>query len=633
MNKYKSILCLYLTVAVLLSATLTVSGIRLPTDIFTNASPSTQSVFDEPSDECISPEAFTESPLVSEETSLATSYMPEALSEGDEPAKSTVTEEYTQESSESEEPSFSDILEPEYVEPVYVDSYVPDSSAENVSGLNIFSDTVGALSSADSVNVYTFSVEARAMFRYSIIHDELTGVAGWTVSLYQEYLINGTGDERAYRLINVLNTESSSTRDTSPELGLTGGSYRLVVTKGMAFSDSAYKISVELVDGGGYETECNDNIYRYTEIYNSSPLKGSASYFTDRQDEDFYMFRMYSDGFAELKFEHPAVSDKTTVCWQVIFFAEDGTKLYSVNSLFTDTLLKSGPIGLDAGNYFVLVRNRVYTDITYTLTLNRTGGLGYENEMNDSPETANDISFGETVTGVVSSKINGLDRDYFRVTVHENGRLFTEFAHDPSAEDTDKNGWNIRLLSEDGTVLYQMISAWGDDVISASPVGLGQGTYYILIDSESLYLNSQRYYLTVDFDTGDSFESEPNDTFALADTLKKDSPVTGQLAERGTDYDFDCYTFTVEDSCDVTVAFFHELLDYSRNIFTFTLYDENGTAVAYETAEEGRAAVNVPSDIDTVEACYKALPAGKYYIRVATGLFFDKIEYQINYSY
>ncbi len=628
MNKFKSILCLYLTVAVLLSATLTVFGIRLPVDILPDDSPVTQPVTEE-----IPEEHFSESGILTEEHATEDFSESKISSESINYVENVISEE-TEVSSEVEETSASEIFEPEYVEPVYLDSYMPDAAKETVSGLNIFSDTVGALASSDSVNVYTFSVETRAMFRYSVIHDEITGVAGWTVCLYQEYLINGSGDDIGYRLINVLNTDASSTRDTSPALGLSGGKYRLVVTKGVAFSELPYKISVELVDGGEYEIECNDNIYRYTEVYNTVPMKGSAAYFTDRQDEDYYMFRMYSDGFVELKFEHPEVKDKTSVCWQVIFFAEDGTKLYSVNSLFTDTLLKSGPIGLDAGNYFVLVKNRVYTDITYSLTLSRTGGLGYENEMNDSPETANDIEFKSTVTGVVSSKINGIDRDYFRLTVPENGLLLMEFAHEPVAEDADKNGWNIKLLSSDGTILYRVISTWGDDVISSSPIGLGQGTYYILIDSESLYLNSDRYYLTVDFNADENRESELNDSPDTADALVKDAPVTGQLAERGTDYDFDYYTFTLDNESDVTVSFSHELLSYSRNIFVFTVFDSQGEAVAfYAEPSEGKTAVDVPSDIDIIEAQYKALPAGKYYIKVATGLFFDKIEYQISYSY
>ncbi len=626
MNKLKSILCLYLTVAVILSATLTVFGIRLPLEradvSFYSAD---TSVLEE------STESRTD--IYEEEYSRGEVNFPEADTE--EPSDMPVTDDETAENEEvaSSENVTEAFRQPEFSEPSYYESYSPQSGNQSVFPLNIFSDTVGALASSEGVNVYTFSVETRAMFRYSVIHDELAGVAGWTVTLYQEYLINGEGDEMGYRAVNVLNTTASSTRDTSPALGLAGGKYRLVVTKGLAYSDTPYKLSVELVEGSEYEIECNDNIYRYTELYSSAAVKGSASYFTDRQDDDYYMFRMYSDGFVELKFEHPPVSDKTSVCWQVVFFAEDGTKLYSVNSLFTDELLKSGAIGLDAGNYFVLVRNRVYTDITYSLTLSRTGGLGYENEMNDSPETANDVTFQSTVTGVVSSKINGIDRDYFRLTVPENGVLMTEFAHEPSADDADKNGWNVRILSEDLTVIYSSISAWGDDVITSSPIGLGKGTYYVLIDSESLYLNSARYYLTVDFEADEYCESELNDTVGTADVLSADTPVTGQLAERGTDYDFDYYTFTVDTPGDVTVTFSHEILSYSRNIFVFTLLDSEGEAVAfYEEGAEGRTAVDVSSDIDITEAHYKSLPAGRYYIRVATGLFFDKIEYQICYS-
>lgn len=631
MHNFRRILCLYLTVAVILGAAVVsfdAKGFALfgisdealvqdaqevntseeqiqisETVAYVNV---TESEAQTGSDEQISPESLTEA-FVIEETSEEKT---EAFAE-------SVTEEI----------SSIDTVIPE-TEIKYHDSYTPGSSAEKVSPLYFLSETVDSLTSVDSINTYTFSVTKRAVFRYSVTHDAPQTVEGWTFSLYCEYYINGDGGEKAYRLIDILNT-SSLTVDSSPELGLAPGEYRLVVTKGQAYDSKQYKIEATLKETSEYEVECNDNIYRYTEIYSDVTVNGSASYLPDRQDEDYFLFRMYNDGFIDIKFQHPTVKDKVSVCWQVLFFAEDGTVIYSVNSLFTDDSNSSGKIGLVKGNYYVLVRNRVYTDITYSLTLSRTDNTDYENEKNDSFETSDDIAFGSPVTGTIASQINGLDRDYFKFTVEKNGYCTIDFSHEPISDSDDKNGWNIVLLNESSEVLYKGISAWADDVTVSSPIGLEKGTYYILIDSENLYLNSEKYYLTVDFTAVSDWETESNNSFEKADKLYENTPVWGLLADRETDYDFDYYVIEITENTDITVSFSHEVLSYSKEIFNFTLYDYNKKAVKNES---GDSVIKSCSDNATVSSVYKGLVPGKYYVKVSAGIFFDSIKYSLSYA-
>ncbi len=514
----------------------------------------------------------------------------------------------------------------EDIKPSLYESYAPALS-ENVYDLYFLASNIGYLSTEDSVNVYTFTLENRAMFSFSVTHAEILGLAGWNVSLYGEYYINGDNNEKGYRLITSLVTTPSAAKESSPEIGLGAGNYRLVVTKGNGYTSEKYQIDARYKDTSGYEIECNDNIYRYTEIYSFVPVRGSASYFSDRQDEDYYMFRMYEDGFAELKFSHPAVKDKTSVCWQVIFFSEDGTELYSVNSLFTDENNTGSAIGLKKGNYFVLVRNRVYTDITYTLSISRTSDRSYEKEKNDTMASANAISLNTTVIGSVSSQTSTLDKDWFSFNIEKTGCVMIELAHKPF--DDDKDGWNYELYDSKGEILFSGISKWTDDVVSSPEIGLGGGTYYIKIDSEDLYHNDSEYYLSVNFNESDDWESEYNNTFGRADMLQSSIPVYGFLAECGIDYDFDYFTFTLNDTADISVIFSHEALSYSRNIFTFTLYDESQTAVA---DSNGNTNIKVYADKESTEAVYKQLSPGKYYIKVGTGQFFDLIKYSLSFK-
>ncbi|MBQ6898100.1 MAG: hypothetical protein IJN70_03900 [Clostridia bacterium] len=630
MSGFRRILAVYLTAALMLTLAIScfdsasISVFRLPegTEVTEGTAADIPATEETVTDSTPHTEHTTKEEITEENASVEedTAEKEEAVTENK--ADGALTEE------EEDIITFSEILA---ASPVLRNNYSPDSSAEKVTPLLFLSENTDALATADSVNVYTFTANKRSVFSYTFTHDAPITTEGWEISLYCEYYLNGDGGETAYRLVDTRRT-TALTVDYSPELGLAPGNYRLVVKKGNLFTSGTYKIEAKLSETADYEIECNDNIYRYTEIYSSVPVKGSASLFPDRQDEDYYLFRMYEDGFIDLKFEHGTVKDKVSVCWQVLLFSEDGTCLYSVNSLFTDTINQSGKIGLLKGNYYVLIRNRVYADMTYVLTLSRTNNTDYENEKNDTAETANLIGIGSTVTGSVASQINGIDRDYFKFSIPSNGTVVIDFAHEPIADSNDKNGWNTVLLDEQGNMLYRGISAWADDVTVSSPTGLGKGTYYIRIDSENLYLNSEKYYLTVSFTESSDTETEFNNSFDTADTLLERTPVTGNLSERATDYDMDFYVLDLTEESDITVEFTHEVLSVSREIFNFTLCDSNYEPVAvYSEEGEGATLIKSLSDSEKTEAVYKKLPAGKYFIKVTPGIFYSEIQYSLSY--
>ncbi len=688
MSRFKRIVCLYLSAALILGAVITGFGTEnialfginknveiskeaetetaplsesicteVPvvteptTEEFTTEATTTQAVTEEITTEAVITETATEiitTEAVTEFTTDETTT--EAVTEvitseaATEAATEAITTEATTEpTTEAELPTDDDIITFEEILEVkpelHKSDYSPAKSNEKVSELSFLSETKDSLSSADTANVYTFSVDKKSMFSYKFSHPAPTGMEGWEVSLYSEYSVNGDGKNKDYRLINTLKTTTQKS-DKSPEIGLAPGEYRLVVKKGAAFSSATYKIEATLKKTSEYEIECNDNIYRYTEIYSGVPVKGSASSFPDRQDEDYYLLRMYEDGFIDLKFEHATIKDKISVCWQVLLFSEDGTCVFSVNSIFTDTVNKSGKIGLQKGNYYVLVRNRVYTDMTYTLTLSRTDNKDYESEKNDTIDKANQIGVGSTVSGSLASQINGIDRDYFKFSLDTNGWCVIDFAHEPiedlnEKDDSDyKNGWNITLLDEKGNMIYKGISAWADDVTASSMIGLAKGTYYIKIDSENLYLNSEKYYLTVNFTENADCETEFNNTFNESDALNVQIPVSGFLSERETDYDVDFYILEITEKSDIKIEFSHEKLPSSRDIFNFTLYNFKRQKIKStdKNGNEGPTLIKSLSDKEKTVAYYKDLPAGKYYVKVTPGIFFSDIQYTLSFT-
>ncbi len=661
MQKVKGILCFYLTAVLMITLALMpfASGNVVSREVFSekeeNASEAAVGNSGEASDDFSEPTAdfdITENVKPEESSAEAGSKPEQELSN----ESGTVIDSFVSDKKENEN-GFSEVLtkdeasaehvykEPELhnsqkadneneisvIESDIENGYIPGNVNERVYGLNFFTDTIGFLESADSINVYEFTLDSRSVFRYTVYHDEFIGAQGWNFDLYAEYYINGDKSETGYRLINSLST-SMETSDRSVELGLLAGNYRLVVTKGLTYTSSVFRISVTHSESSGYEIECNDNVYRYSEIYSDSPIKGSASKYPDKQDEDWYMFRMYEDGYIELEFKHPVEKDKLTVCWQVIFYSEDMTQMFSVNSTFESAVFESGRIGLTKGNYYIAVINRVYTDITYTINVKRNTVSDHENERNDTQETANTIAPNSTVLGSISSQISGIDVDYYKFTLEKAGTAVIEFSHTPIEDDDDKQGWNYKLLDSEGNVLFCGISSWIDDVSVSSAVGLGAGTYYISVDSEGLYHNTEKYYLSLIYSEYSDWETECNDSFDMADVLSPSVVVNGLLADRNVDYDYDYYTFEIKSASDVSVIFSHEVLSYSREIFEFRLYDENYNVVS--TVKNGKSVdrISVKSDEEEVTVTYTSLPAGKYYIKVATGIFFDAIGYSLIYK-
>lgn len=633
MSGFRRIISLYLTAAIILG--LVIADFGADKVAFFGVSDSTvteEAAAESTSSEKEPTDAITES--VSESTDVTADstptieYITEEATYTEQESQTEKEEVQDKETAKDGEIIFSELLS---YKPQLRNNYKPDTAAEKVTPLLFLSDNVDKLDTTDSVNVYTFTAEKRAVFSYTFTHDAPQTTEGWEISLYCEYFLNGDGGETAFRLVD-RRTTTTLTADKSPELGIAPGNYRLVVKKGALFDGKTYKISATLTETANYEIECNDNIYRYTEIYSSVPVKGSASCFPDRQDDDYFFLRTYEDGFIELKFEHPTIKDMISVCWQVLLFSEDGTCVYSLNSLFTDEINRSGKIGLNAGNYYVLIRNRVYTAMTYTLTLSRTDNTDYENEKNDTTETANIIGIGSTLTGTVASQINGIDRDYFRFTAPSNGFVVIDFAHEPVVDADEKQGWNIILLDENGNMLYKGLSAWADDVTVSSRIGIGKGTYFIRIDSENLHLNSEKYYLTVTFEENTDIETEFNNSFDTADTLPEHTPVTGNLAERDTDYDTDFFMLDITEVSDITVELSHEILESGREIFNFTLYDYNHKPVkSYSEQGEGETVIKSLSENEKVSALYKSLPSGRYYVKVTSGIFYSDIGYSLSY--
>ena len=504
-------------------------------------------------------------------------------------------------------------------------------------------DYSGMLSSVDERHIYHFTVAQRGYLQYTVRHAKMTNFMGWEVTLYQEYYLNGVSGEVGYRQLNLLQTTAPATTEASPTVGVMPGRYRIVIKTTGGIKAETYTLNVGFTADHTHEIECNDTKAAYTELYADIPMIGSASCYSDRQDDDWYLLRLKNTGSVRLTFTH-GTADNVSVAWRVALYSEDGQELYAENSGMNQETVDSGEIGVSGGIYFVAVLGRVRCEHEYTLTVTSTADDHFECENNDTMDTANLLPAGGTVKGSVGAKAGRLDRDFFRFDMTARGNFSMSFTHDaPSPEeakkDDDKKGWNIRLLSSSGEVMYSMVSTWQTASVSMPPMGLEQGAYYVEINSEDLYRNPLTYTLTVGNTQASSFETEPNNTPAQATPIVNGVPITGTIID-AVDPDDDYYVFQVPASSRVTVLLKHQATDGDKDIFRFSVCNENGEKAPVYFGRSpivGKDGKNVffvesPARQPTVSGLYE-LPAGTYYIKVTSGRFLSDMDYMIQFYF
>ncbi len=507
----------------------------------------------------------------------------------------------------------------------------------------------GSFASSSESDTYILTAKTRGAIVCELTHGKLSAGA-YRVRLYMKYSTNGDGSDEAWRLINELETTAADGKYTTSETGVLPGIYKAVVScLNKNTPDKEYTASFVFIESNEYECEYNDTMTRYNEISAGQDVKGSASYFSSGKDCDWYMFRVYENSAMSFVFEHEK-KDLTSVCWIISVYDADGNELYSDNSYFSTESLRSGKIGMQKGCYFVKIESRVYNSATYSLKIYKNTDTAYESESNDTRESANAIKAGTAVTGELSSRSSGSDIDFYKLTLAESGICRFVFSHEPDADEvksvnegeSPKNGWRITVTDANGTAIYSGLSSWDSSETKSPELGLGEGIYYVQIDSENLRHNKTPYTLNVSFESSSAWEQEPNGTFETADRLLSSTAKSGTISsfENG-DSDSDYYYFTVTDTCRVTVALNHgAVVGKNYSIFEFGLYSSSHEKVAL-TDERGlqkktknNEPVYTESSFGAGKAAYAyaTLEPGTYYVKVTAGKQYDSMRYKLTFT-
>lgn len=496
------------------------------------------------------------------------------------------------------------------------------------------------LSSKAQVKTYEFTVTKRGVISYSLSYPVTNDLSGWYVRLYCEYFVNGIDGEKAYRLINTLKSDGSKESSASVNIGVMPGRYRLVVSSGEIYNASVYELSCTFEARSDYETELNDTLSRYTEIYSDVPMHGTSYYSTDKTDVDCFMFRVDFPSYVNIIFEHPK-KDLVSVCWKLILTDADGNEIFTKSSLYSQEKIESGNIGLAPGAYFISVVTHVYYDVEYTLTLSKTASGAFETEINDTKPLADNLVFSSPVSGSCSDRSAAVDNDWYTFILPSDGYVNLNLSHTVSDEENSYDAWRILLYNEKNDLLYSKNISYNTESVKSPSLGLAKGKYYVRIDNDGMVSTGETYTLEASFVKSSKWETEPNNSTATADKLTAGAAVNGTMVEIGTDYDTDYFKLTLDKKQNISLALSHSKKTGNKEVFVFTLYDKNMKPVAPQD-KNGKYFYNVFDEIiykmsNTLEtektvAYYNSLPAGTYYVKVTPGIYYSNMKYSLTYS-
>ncbi len=238
---------------------------------------------------------------------------------------------------------------------------VEEAEIENSIQLN--TSVVGALSSEDSDDCYSFSItECGKLTLHFSASSERLATKHWYV-----------------KLRDANNKELFSTRVyggnaelVSPCYGLSSGTYyvEIYANKKDAISSEDYTLLLEFEKDDRWEQEPNGSLNQAREMTPDSEYKGTI---TSESDKDFYSF-IYTDQLGEFVFSH-APSGSSFEYWTVRFLYDNGDKLQETRVAMKDGEVKISlsDLELTAGRrYYIVILpaddNRFHTS-EYTLLI------------------------------------------------------------------------------------------------------------------------------------------------------------------------------------------------------------------------------------------------------------------------
>ena len=501
-----------------------------------------------------------------------------------------------------------------------------NNSTDKATVFTTGSTVSGKLSSASDTDFYSFTVSKSGYVEIKFTNTVLTNSdSKWALNIYN-----------ADNLVNPIHSHViSATKGTTtlPKIGLTSGTYYIKISDGYRnygyVNNVQYSIKVDFTATEYWESEFNSSFETADKISFSNSYGG---YLYDASDKDYYEFTIANNGYIELDFINPVLTNSDSK-WLVTVYkyadAYDAIHKHTVSGTQGKTELPK--IGVTPGTYYITVedgyRNYGYVNnVEYSINVDFTATEYWESELNSAYETADNISFSKTYGGYL---YDASDKDYYKFTVAANGYVELDFMN-PVLTNNDSK-WLVTVYkyadAYDAIHKHTVIGTQGTTELPR--IGVTPGTYYITVEDGYRsygYVNNVEYKIKVDFTATDYWESEFNNEYTTADKIYGGKAYGGYLYDAS---DVDYYVFKVTQGGKIDIKFTNPILTNSDSKWSVILYKYSQ---AY--SEVKSATVVATAESTTISSI--SVTAGTYYLRIADGYrnygYVNNVEYAVTVS-
>ncbi len=248
-----------------------------------------------------------------------------------------------------------------------------------------------------------------------------------------------------------------------------------------------------------------------------------------------------------VQFEFTTEGDDTTLNarWGVYLYDEYDRQFYTVDVFSRSKADVFGQkIGVKKGDKLWLgvrvgINSIIYPKIDYTVNLHFTEDQCWEDEFNNSFDTANDMILGRTMNAVLTDHN---DKDYFKISAPKTGHYVMEFGR----EYNDGRGWKIDRYNQ----YKEYCDTYEMDAGSTRPlyqdVYLEKGDNYLAVSSKAINMAK-------DSITPYSMRIRGNIEYASVKLSLSKAVYTGKAIKPGVSVKF--YGTTLRNGTDYTVSY------------------------------------------------------------------------------
>ncbi len=258
----------------------------------------------------------------------------------------------------------------------------------------------------------------------------------------------------------------------------------------------------------------------------------------------------------------------------------------------------------------------------------------HESESNDTYTTADELSINSSITGTIDygTFSNDSDIDYYKFKLPQAGVVDIKFAH--VVDQSSVGSWQVsvyQIADYDYNLLTSEQISLKDNSYSLPSLGLEAGEYYICV-SNMQYTSGYEYKLSNSFTAATNWETEFNNSYATADTLKLNDSVYGCMMEgtfsNSENADSDYYRIDVQNKGFLNISFVHTSAPTGEyQYWDVDVYQKNG----YDYIQLDTA--HISSKDNTFHFTKIEVDKGTYYVVVKISQYAKGIHYQLSNTF